>query len=126
MKYLGVDYGKKKIGLAVSEGELVSGLGSIRVSSLKEAVTRIDEVIKKEEVGKIIMGLAESGQSRKMVKRFVKEAKETTGFEGIEIIEVDETLSTHRAQVEIRELGGGDEDERAAMIILENYLEGVK
>lgn len=119
MKILSIDYGKHKIGLASSEGELVSGFGSIRVNSLDSAVKQISEIIKKEKVEKVIIGLAESGESRKLAENFVGEMKKT----GVDIEGVDETLTTHQAKIEVHELGGGDEDERAAMLILERYLE---
>lgn len=119
MKYLSIDYGKRKIGLATSEGELVTGYGSIRVEGLDEAVIKIDQIIGREEIDHVVIGLPESGESRKMVESFIKAIKQE---KGIEVVTADETLSTSRAQDEIRELGGGDEDERAAMIILEGYL----
>ncbi len=45
MKYLGVDYGLKKIGLAVSEGTLASPLQILHVSGKEDALAKLQQVI---------------------------------------------------------------------------------
>ena len=42
MRILGIDYGLKKIGLAISEGELAEPLGIVKVSSIKYLPKRKD------------------------------------------------------------------------------------
>jgi RNase H-fold protein (predicted Holliday junction resolvase) len=84
MRYLGIDYGLKKIGLALSEGQIASPLKVIEISGLADAVNKILSVIQKEEIGRVIIGVAESGESRSAVKKFVAKLKtdlgEKTGF----------------------------------------------
>ena len=45
MKYLGIDYGKKKIGLALSDGSLASSYGVITSNGLSDAVQKVQKVI---------------------------------------------------------------------------------
>ncbi len=50
MRYLGVDYGLKKVGLALSEGQVASPFKILDVSGLNDAVSKISHVIKHEEI----------------------------------------------------------------------------
>ncbi len=114
MKYLGIDYGKKKVGLAISEGMLAAPYQVISVSSLKDALNKIGSVIKKEGIDQVIVGLPDSGEAYKMAKNFIK----VLGQE-ISVKAIDETLSTKQAIV----AGSKHEDSTAAAIILQNYLD---
>ena len=46
MKYLGVDFGMRRVGLALSEGTLASPLKIIHGQSLDDLVAKVSEVIK--------------------------------------------------------------------------------
>lgn len=126
MKYLGIDYGKRKIGLAKSEGNLASPLKVVEISSLKDALNKVSQVVVREGSEKIIVGLSESGESRKITKAFIQELAKT--LKGVEIVEVAETLSSSQAQSEMVRLGVGknkrqQEDAFSAAIILQNFLD---
>ena len=130
MKYLGIDYGKKKIGLALSEGLTASPFKTLTVSSLKDAVNQILQVIKKEEVGKIIIGIPESGEALKITKNFIQELKNITPLR-CDIVEVEETLSSYSAKHDMLDLGFSKKDRQkedaySAMIILQDYLDSIK
>lgn len=122
MRYLGVDYGKKRIGLAVSEGELATPYQVLEVEGLDEAVARISRVVKDEEIDCLVVGLPESGEARGMVEKFIRKIKE---IKEIEVIEVEETLSTHQAIQErvIQGLAKDREDAIAAAVILQDFLD---
>jgi putative holliday junction resolvase len=127
MNYLGIDYGKKKVGLAVSEGIGARPLGILSVSSLEDAVTKVLVVIRREAIDLVIIGVAESGESRKMTERFIEALKRLN----IDIVSVEETLSSFMADRAMREAGTkkskrGENDAVAAAIILEDYLDKVK
>lgn len=128
MKYLGIDYGKKKIGLAISEGLVASPFKTIETSSLKDALSKIEAVIKKEEVETIVIGVAESGESRKLTLNFIQEFKKQNPTKNL--IETEETLSTYQAKADqvlsgIPKAKRALDDSFAAAIILENYLESL-
>lgn len=119
MKILGVDYGRRKIGLAISEGILSQPLKVIRFSSFEDAVKKTREVQKEFGADKIIVGISE-GEMGEESKKFAREAHAET---------FDETLSTHEAQRLSREGNVGRqkrknlEDAYAASIMLQSYLD---
>ncbi len=128
MRYLGVDYGLKKMGLAVSEGQIASPLSVVEISGLVDAVSKISHVIKQEEIERVLIGVPESGEAKKIAKKFSAELK--TKVENVSVIEADETLSSQTAKDLMIDLGVGEkarqkEDAYAATIILQNFLDSL-
>jgi putative transcription antitermination factor YqgF len=122
MKYLGIDYGKRKVGLAISEGMTASPLTIIDSSSLVDALQKVKLVIERQEIECVVVGLAESGESRSMTEKFINELKKEIRVEVFE-----ETLSSHLADERMRTFGvkkdgRANNDAFAAAIILEDYL----
>jgi putative holliday junction resolvase len=130
MKYLGIDYGKRKMGLAVSEGQIASVFGVIKINSLEEALQKILNVIKKEEIARIVIGIPESGEARSVTNKFIQELKKR--LKEVEIIEAEETLSSFQARSLMHDLHlsqsniNKKEDEYAASIILQNFLDSLQ
>lgn len=123
MKNLGIDYGKKKIGLAIAEGMSASPYKVIEVSSLVDALQQIVRVIEKESIDQVIIGIAESGESKSMTEKFIKELEKK-----ITVVQVEETLSSHFADKQMLEMGvqkskKGQNDAVAAAFILQEYLD---
>lgn len=130
MRYLGVDYGLKKIGLALSEGQIASPLKVIEISGLADAVNKITSIIQKEEIGRVVIGVAESGESRSAAKKFIAKLKTDLGEKQVSVIAVDETLSSNSAKNLMIDLGMSEksrkkEDAYSAVIILQNFLDSV-
>lgn len=116
MKYLGVDFGLKRIGLAISEGELASPWQVVDTQ-------KFSEIIKKISFEKIIVGLPE-GKMGKNVMRFVNALKK----QGFMVETADETLSSKKAiEAMIGQKAGQKKrrsnDATAAAIILQDYIE---
>lgn len=123
MKYLGIDFGLKRVGLATSEGDLASPLKIIEVKGFKDAVKSIEELVNKEGFDKIIIGLPE-GKIGRTVLDFVKAFKK----KGADVECADETLSSQRAIQQMIKSGIPKRkrlisDDIAAAIILQNYLD---
>ena len=123
MKYLGVDFGLRKIGLAYSEGKLAAPIKTVKVSNFLDAVEKVYEFFKKEEFTKIVVGLPE-GKMGKNVLGFVSKLKKR----GLEVETSDETLSSKRAKQAMVELGVSKKERRhedaySAAEILQNYLD---
>ncbi len=123
MKYLGIDYGLRKIGLGVSEGQLSSPWKVIAITSLKDAVSQTGSIIRKENFDIVVIGLPE-GAMGGYVKKFVKEMSKI----GIEIELTDETLSTKQAGESMISLGTSkrsrqNDDAYAAAVILQKFLD---
>lgn len=130
MRYLGVDYGLKKVGLAVSEGQIASPLKVLDVSSLADAISKITHVIKQENIDRVVIGVPDSGEAKSAVKKFIRELKNGFKEKTVSIIEADETLSSSLAKNLMIDLGVGEksrqkEDAYSATVILQNFLDSV-
>lgn len=119
MKILGIDYGRRKIGLAVSEGKLAEPLKVIKIDDFNDGVEKVKKEAESIKAEKLIVGLSE-GEMGEEQKQFAKKMGAET---------FDETLSTYDAQNFSIEAGikrkkrKGMEDAYAAAIILQNYLD---
>lgn len=118
MRYLGIDYGEKNIGLALSDEEGKIAIPYMVVGSLGGVVL----AVKKENVGKIVVGLpiGFSGKDTKqtiIVRKFAeilqKKVKLSIEFE-------NEILSTRIAS----EFSSKNKiDASSAAVILQSYLD---
>lgn len=119
MNYLGIDWGKAKIGLAVGDDEL-------RIASpfgIVGGISRVIEVMKEEGIDRVVLGRPVKMDSSEV---FLSEYEEFAArlSEIVDVDFIDERLSTKEASGLIREMkGGGKEDAVAAMIILQGYLD---
>ncbi len=123
MKYLGIDFGIKRIGLAVSEGELAAPWKILRVKNFNDALDKILKIIKGNEFQEIIIGLPE-GKMGSIIRRFVRALDKN----GINVKTQDETLSSKKAKEAMIESGVSKkgrrfEDAYSAAEILQNSLD---
>jgi putative Holliday junction resolvase len=133
MRYLGIDFGLRRIGLSISdeEGKIAFGLTTIEDYGIKNIISYIEEIIKKYRIEKIILGFPKNmdgspGILSKDLYEFIKRIKES--IEDIEIILWDERLTTLQGERIKREIGKrkkskGLVDKIAATLILQNYLD---
>ena len=125
MRILGIDYGRKKIGLAVSEGTLAEPWKVIKVNNFEEAVIKVLQVLQVLQVDKVIVGVSEN----KMAEESKKFALALSHQSSAIVETFDETLSTHEAQILSVQAGMKKkkrknlEDAFAAAIILQSYLD---
>ena len=112
MNYLGLDYGKAHIGVAIATSPLAEPLTTIPT---KSALQLIKELIKKYNINVIIIGLPHAS------------IHDTLGQLGLPVYEVDETLSSRDARESLlhttqkrRRVG---EHAAAASIILQSWLD---
>lgn len=123
MKYLGVDFGLKRVGLAISEGTLASPLETVSVKGVKDAIQKISQFAKDKGVSKVIVGLPE-GRIGQTALGFVNGLKDI----GLDIETTDETLSSRKAIRKMIEenIPRGKRrinDAYSAAIILQDYLD---
>lgn len=126
MKYLGIDFGLKRIGLAISEGELASPWQILEVNNFSDAVGKVTKVIQDGGFEKVVVGLPE-GKMGKNVIGFVNALKRL----GFEVETADETLSSKKALEAMIRQGvhrkkREEKDAYSAAEILQNYLEEIK
>ena len=93
MRLLGIDYGRAKIGLAISEGSLAEPFSVIRYEDEKALLEKIKALVDKEEIDKAVVGVSE-GRSAEEAMGFGEKLKNL----GVEVVFFDETLSTVSAQ----------------------------
>ncbi len=123
MSYLAIDYGTKRVGVAVSRGSLAVPL--VVLPNQENLFSELERIIAEEKAQKVIVGLSESEMAIK-TKNFVLELKKRTD---IPVIFIDETLSSQEVEQRLRQAGikqkvrNGPIDHFAAALILEDWLE---
>jgi len=129
MKILGLDLGLRRIGVAISDGEVVASQPIIPSFNREEAIQKILKLCREEQIEKIILGLptSKSGESEDMVRSF---ALELNKIVSLPIEFVDETLTSKEAErllsdlkIDPRSESYKQEIDRiSAKLILEQYL----
>ena len=135
-RYLGVDYGDVRTGLAVSDisGFLAGGIGQVSPGGMRNTARYVAEEAKKQGVVKIVVGLPKNmdgseGFRAEAVRAFVALLAEETA---IPIDFSDERLSTCEAHRYLQSTGTGGKkrkgvvDTLSAQIILQDYLDREK
>ncbi|WP_051637173.1 Holliday junction resolvase RuvX [Lachnospira multipara] len=136
MRYLGLDYGSKTVGVALSDpfGWTAQALETItrkEENKLRKTYARIEELIKEYEVSKVVVGLPKNmddteGERALLARDFAANIHRRTG---IEIVMWDERLTTVAADEVLSEAGVRKEnrkaviDKIAAAFILQGYLD---
>jgi len=136
MRYLGLDYGSKTVGVALSDpfGWTAQALETItrkEENKLRKTYARIEELIKEYEVSKVVVGLPKNmddteGERALLARDFAANIHRRTG---IEIVMWDERLTTVAADEVLSEAGVKKEnrkaviDKIAAAFILQGYLD---
>ena len=139
MRILGLDYGSKTVGVAVSDPLLITaqGVEIIRRESegkIRKTYQRIDELCKEYEVEKIVLGYPKNmnGTDGDRAEKSLEFKEALERRTGLPVIMWDERLTTVSADNIMMESGIRREnrkeyvDEIAAMIILQNYLESIR
>ncbi len=132
MRVAGIDYGRARVGVAVSDelGLLAHPRPYLDAGSLKLVLSQLRVLAREEQLERFIVGLprrlnGREGASARRVRRFA----ELLGSEtGVPVTLVDEWLSTREAQARLHE-GGLDErasrariDSASAAVILQSWL----
>lgn len=140
MRVLGLDYGEKTIGVAISDELLLTaqGIEIIRrenEEAIKKSVARIGFLIKEYNVTSIILGFPKNMNNtegdRCIKTRLFKERLERN-FKRIDIVLWDERMSTIAAERSLLEADLSRKkredviDKMAAVFILQGYLNSIK
>lgn len=124
-KYLGIDWGEKRIGLATADEEINLALPFGTAADLAAVL----KVISDEEITKIIIGRPYQMASLEhdINPNFLKFIDLLSAQISVPLIQIDERLSSLAADA----MGGpkkmrAGRDEIAAALILQNYLDQIK
>jgi putative Holliday junction resolvase len=131
MPIAGIDLGRKRIGLAVSDGQTAYPLGIMERRSLKSDLEAIHSRLAERGVSLIVVGLplnmdGTEGPSARAARAFAEHLGSATGLP-VEMF--DERLSSVEADERLREASTSRTAKRAARdavaaaVILEGWLE---
>jgi len=129
MKYIAIDLGLKRIGLAYSaHKDLVTPLDAIIRKNRNQASKEVKNVLDFWEVDAVVIGIPFGGSSENEMKRRVKHFMNLVDFKG-SIFYQDEARSSLEAESlmkgEIKYIRDGRVDSISAMIILQRYLRSI-
>ncbi len=136
MRIMGLDYGSKTVGVAVSDGLLLTAqgvetIGRTQENKLRRTLARIKELCEAYEVGEIVVGFPKNmnntiGDRAEKSLEFAEMLKKRTG---LPVVMWDERLTTVEANRTLMESGVRREhrkeyiDKIAAIFILQGYLD---
>ena len=126
MKYLGLDYGEKRVGIAVSDEEATIAFPRIAALNDEKLFPLIAEIIRKEKIGKIIIGDTRSsgGLPNPITKHVEDFADVLHAYTAIPVSFVPEIWSSVEAARFSQDTKRNDAS--AAAIILQRYLDGLR
>lgn len=127
MRHLGIDYGTKYIGLAISDEDGKMGFPHAVIPNNEEVVDTLLSLIQKEEVGVVVMGESRhnDGSANKIFEASKDLAQKISEHAGVSVEFEPEFYTTKQAR-DAQELAGKTAeraDAIAAAIILSSYLE---
>ncbi len=142
-KILGIDFGDKRTGLAVSDRTrlIASGIGQISVGGMQRTAEKICEIIKDEGItGGIVLGLPVNmngslGPRAEHAQKFASvlgSSLEAAGLSHLPIVMLDERMTTMAASRYLNETDTRGQkrknviDTLSAQIILQNALDKLK
>ena len=135
MRILGIDYGGRRIGVAVSDelGVTAQGVSTIARKNREADLDAIGDLVRRHGVERIVIGYplrldGSEGIQCEKINRFVRRLEMRVS---LPITRWDEALSTKEAEELLRQKGVRREKRRdvvdrvAASIILQGYLDAV-
>ncbi|MCM1190033.1 MAG: Holliday junction resolvase RuvX [bacterium] len=136
MRIMGLDFGSKTVGVAISDSLLVTAQGVEIIrrkeeNKLRQTLARIEELIVENEVEEIVLGLpknmnATEGERVRLTMEFREKLERRTG---LPVQLWDERLTTVSADKIMKETGIRRENRKdyvdmiAAVLILQGYLD---
>lgn len=136
MRIMGLDFGSKTVGVAISDQLLLTAQGKEiirreRADKLRQTLARIETLITENEIDRIVLGCPKNmdgseGERVEKTKAFQEMLERRTG---LEVVLWDERLTTVAADRYMMEAGIRREnrrqyvDEIAAVFILQGYLD---
>jgi len=131
-RILGIDYGERRIGLAISDplGIIAQTLPTLDTKKVKDVFDEIKKIVEEKDVGKIVLGFPRNmdgttGERGEKVKEFANKLKEKIGKE---IDFWDERLTSVESLKLLREEKRKIKREKkivdqiSAVLILQGYL----
>lgn len=128
MKTLAIDYGAKKIGLAVSDKKSMIAFPFGIIDNNTELINKLADIITDQEIKKIIVGAPKYNPKTELyyqIETFINNLEANFDLP----IEIQDELLTSCAAKKIKSDATGkikSDHDLAAMLILENYLTKIR
>jgi putative Holliday junction resolvase len=134
-RILAIDFGERRIGLAISDplGITAQGLPTIDTKKTKDSFLDIQEITKGKDVTRIVVGMPRNmdgsiGPKGRAVRRFMDQLSRRTG---VEVEAWDERLTSVQSLKSMRVMGIKQKkkdtvDRISATLILQSYLDSSK
>lgn len=133
MRSLGIDFGEKRIGLAVSDpdGRVAVPLVTLERRNDRSALRQIAEIARRESVERLVLGEPRGldGLGSPVADRVRRFGEKLTALTGLPLELIDETLTSVEASRLLRQAGvdfrrePGRLDAMAAQILLQEALD---
>jgi len=126
LKYLAIDLGLKRIGIAYSaHKDIVTPLPAVIRKNRNQASSDVKKIIQEWEIDAVIVGVPLGGSSEEEMRRRIEHFMNLVDFSG-EVYFQDEAGSSKEAESmmkgEMKQIRDGRIDSLSAMIILQRYL----
>mgnify|MGYP001567659902 FL=1 len=124
MRVLGIDYGTKRVGVAIgdTDAKVAVPLCVIEESGVRSQESGVLKLVRDEDIELVVMGQGGKGPIEEKVQEFAKKLRK---FVPVEI--ADEHFTTAQVERVIRGYGkarkGVDKDSAAAALILQGWLD---
>ena len=126
MKILGIDYGSKRIGIAITDEEATMAFPKLVLQNDKNLIENFRKIIEENNIKKVVLG--ESKNFKMIDNEIMKEIidfREVLEKElSVDVIMYSEIYSS--AQAEFLQGKNNMIDASAAAIVLQSYLESIK
>jgi len=127
MKYIAIDLGLKRIGLAYSaHKDIVTPLSAVIRKNRNQASKDVKKVLDEWEVDAVVIGIPLGGSSEDEMRRRIEHFMNLVDFQG-EILYQDEAGTSLEAENlmkgKIKYIRDGRVDSISAMIILQRFLD---
>ncbi|HWB33929.1 MAG TPA: Holliday junction resolvase RuvX [Candidatus Paceibacterota bacterium] len=135
MKYLGIDYGTKRIGIAVSDDMGTIAFPLTTVASDRESLARVVDIVKERGAGKIIIGESRNfkGEANDVMEDIEQFKADLAELSGLPVEYEPELFTSTQAARQFAPDGSRKDmpsqeklDASAAALILQGYLDRMK
>ena len=139
MRYMGLDYGTKTVGVALSDERFILAQPYVTIErekadKLRRTLAALEEIVKEQNVGRIILGYPKylnntEGDRCEATVLFKEKLEKRLG---LPVVLWDERLTTVEADRVLDDMGVAGKghkayvDKIAASLILQNYLDSLK
>ncbi len=125
---LGIDWGKKKIGLAIAHEDMAIATAYDTIDNTRGVFDVLKEIVREHDVCTIVVGRSAHSGHHDNVEAINHFAEQCQSVCGVPVVFVHEMFCTREAQTNLRMSGkkhiSHSDDAEAARIVLQQYIDG--